>query len=147
MHETHGPRDLKLNNIATTAVFLDIKKAFDTTWHPGLIYKLSHFHFLFSLIKLISSLLSSRKFRFMIEGELSTPRNIQGGVPQGSVLSPILYNLCINDTPQTPRVYLALFADDMCLYSTDHEESYVLRKFQRGHTAMESWCERWNIED
>jgi hypothetical protein len=82
----------------------------------------------------------------MVEGELSTPRNIQVGVPQGSVLSSTLYSVYINDTPQTLGVYLALFADDTCLYSTDREEGYVLRKLQRGLTAMESWCERWNIK-
>jgi hypothetical protein len=52
----------------------------------------------------------------------------------------------IDDTPQTLGVYLALFANDMCLYSTDHEEGYVLRKLQCGLTAMESWCECWNIK-
>jgi hypothetical protein len=67
-------------------------------------------------------------------------------VPQGSVLSPTLYSLYTNDTPETLRVYLALFADDTCLYSTDREEGYVLRKLQRCLTAMESRCERWNIK-
>jgi hypothetical protein len=44
---------------------------------------------------------------------MSTPREIQAGVLQGSVLSPTLYSMYINDTPQTPSVYLALFADDI----------------------------------
>jgi len=93
------------NNMSTAAVFLDIEKAFDTTWHPGLLYKLSELHFSSTLIKLISSFLSNRKFGVMVEGEMSTPRAIQAGVLQGSVLSPTLYNLRINDTPQTPGVY------------------------------------------
>jgi hypothetical protein len=42
-------------------------------------------------------------------------------------------------------VYLALFADEQYIYSTDRKENYILRKVQRGLTAMESWCERWNI--
>jgi hypothetical protein len=54
------------------------------------------------------------------------------GVPQGSVLSPTLNNLYINDTPQTIGVNLALFADDTCLYETERKEGYVLRKLQRG---------------
>jgi hypothetical protein len=135
------------NNICTAVVFLDIEKAFDSTWHPGLLYKLSELHFSPSLIKLINSFLSHRKFRVMYEGELSTPRNIQEGVTQGSVLSPTLYSLYINDTSQTLGVYLALFTDDTYLYSTDHEVGFVLRKFQRSLTAMESWCERWNIKN
>jgi hypothetical protein len=107
------------NNMSTAAVFLDIEKAFDTTWHPGLLYKLSKMHFLTSFIKLISSFLSNRKFRVSVEGEMSTPREIKAGVPQGSVLSPPLYSLSINDAAQSPGVYLALFADDTCIYCTD----------------------------
>jgi hypothetical protein len=101
---------------------------------------------LFTQFKLINSSLSRRKFRDTVEVELPTPRNMQAGVPQGSILPRTLYTLYINDTPQTLGVYLALFADDTCLYSTDREESHVLRKLQRGLTAMESWCERWNIK-
>jgi hypothetical protein len=58
------------NNMSTAAVFLDIEKAFDTTW----LYKLSKLQFPTSLIKLISSFLSQRKFRVSVEGEISTPR-------------------------------------------------------------------------
>jgi hypothetical protein len=103
------------NNMTTAAVFLDIENAFDKIWHIGLLYKLSELTFLTSLITLINSFLSQRKFRVSIEDELSSPRNIQAGVPQGSVLSPTLYSLFINDTPQTPGVYLGLFADDTCI--------------------------------
>jgi hypothetical protein len=134
------------NNISTTAVFLDIEKAFDTKWHPGLLYKLSKLQFATNLIKLINSYLTNRKFRVSVEGELYTPREIQAGVPQGSVLAPTRYSLYINDTPRTQGVHLALFADDTCLYATDRRESYVLRKLQRGLNAREEWCEKWNIE-
>jgi hypothetical protein len=133
-------------NISTAAVFLDIEKAFDTTWQPGLLYKLSKLQFSISLIKLIASFLSQRKFRVSVEGEMSKPRYMQAGVPQGSVLSPTLYTLYINDTPQTPGVNLALFADDTCLYATDLKEDYVLRKIQRGLDSMAAWCKRWNIK-
>jgi hypothetical protein len=89
------------NKMSTAAVFLDIEKAFDTTWHPGLLYKLSKLQIPTNLIKLINSYVTNRKFRVSVEGELSTPREIQAGVPQGSVLAPILYSLYINDTPNT----------------------------------------------
>jgi hypothetical protein len=89
------------NKMSTAAVFLDIEKAIDTTWHSGLIQKLYKLKFSGSLIKLIGSFLSQRKFRFSVEGEMSTPRVIQAGVPQGSVLSPNLFNMYINDAPNT----------------------------------------------
>jgi hypothetical protein len=132
--------------MSTAAVFLDVEIAFDTTWHTGLLYKLSKLEFSTSLIKVISSFLMERKFRVSVEGELSMPREMQAGVPQGSVLSPTLYNLYIDDTPQTIVVNLTLFADDTCLYATERKEDYVLRKLQRGLNSIAAWCERWNIK-
>jgi hypothetical protein len=58
----------------------------------------------------------------------TTLRDIQAWVPQNSVPSPTLYNTY--DTPQTPGVYLGLFADDTCMYVTGRKEGYVLRKLQ-----------------
>jgi hypothetical protein len=77
---------------------------------------------------------------------MSTQREMQAGVPQGSVLSPTLCNMYINDAPRTPDVQLALFADDSCLYATDRKEGFIVRKLQRGLSSMETWCERWNIK-
>jgi hypothetical protein len=90
--------------MSTAAVFLDIEKAFDTTWHSGLLYKMSIFEFSTRLIQLISSFLSERKFRVSVEGKMSTPREMQAGVSQGSVLSPTLY-LC-KRLPPIPRISL-----------------------------------------
>jgi hypothetical protein len=77
---------------------------------------------------------------------MSTPRYMQVGVPQGSVLSPTLYTCILIITPKTIGVNLALFADDTCLYATESKEGYVLRKVQRGLISMSAWCERWNIK-
>jgi retron-type reverse transcriptase len=85
--------------MSTAAVFFDIEKAFDTAWHSGLLYKLSKLNFSTWIIKLISSFLLQQKFRVSVEGEISTPRCMQAGVPQGSVLSRTLYNLYM-----TPRL-------------------------------------------
>jgi hypothetical protein len=65
--------------MSTAAVLLDIENAFDKTWHLGLLYKLSELKFSVSLIKLIGCFLSQRKFRVSVEGEISTPRDIQAG--------------------------------------------------------------------
>jgi hypothetical protein len=124
---------LNFNNLCMAVVFLNLVKAFDTTCHDGLLYKLSKMNFSASLIKLISTFLSNRKFSVSVEGEVSTPRIMKAGVPQGSVLSPTLFNIYVNDTtppPPTIGVLLALFADDTSLYATERNEGYVLRKIQ-----------------
>jgi hypothetical protein len=72
---------------------------------------------------------------------MSTPSEMQAEVSQGSVLSPTLYSMYINDALKTPGVRLTLFADT-CLYATDGKESSVVRKLQRGLSSMETWCER-----
>jgi hypothetical protein len=133
------------NNMSTTAVFFNIEKAFDKTWCLGYLYKLSELKIFISLIKLISSFLSQRKFRGPVESEMSTPRDIQAEVPQFSVLSPTLYSTHTNDTPQIPDVYPGVFADDTCIYATGRTEGYVLRKLQRCLNVIEMWYERWNI--
>jgi hypothetical protein len=83
------------NKMSTAAMFLDIEKASDTTRHSGLLYMLSKFEFPTRLIQLISSFLSKRKLRVSVEGEMSTPREMQAGVPQVSVLSSTLYKIYI----------------------------------------------------
>jgi hypothetical protein len=76
---------------------------------------------------------------------MSTPRIMKAGVPQGSDLSPTLFNMYINDTPQAIGVHLALFADYTCLCATKHKEGYVLRKLQRVLNSMAEWSKRCNI--
>jgi hypothetical protein len=63
---------------------------------------------------------------------------MQAGVPQGWVLSPTLFNICINVAPQIHGVHLALFGDDTCLYATYRKEDCAVRYFQRGLSSMES---------
>jgi hypothetical protein len=70
------------NNMSTAALFLDIEMAFDNTWHSGLLYKLSKFEFSTNLINLLGSFLSQRILSVSVEGEMSTPREMQAGMPQ-----------------------------------------------------------------
>jgi hypothetical protein len=81
------------NNMSTADVFLNVEKAYDTTWHSGLLYKLSELEFSTSPFKLIASFVTERNFKFFLEGEFCTPRKMATGVPQVSVLVPVLYSL------------------------------------------------------
>jgi hypothetical protein len=79
---------------------LDIEEALDTTWHPGLLYKLSELQFATGLVKLIASILTKKKIKDPIEDEFSSPRKVAAGVPQGSDLASVVYSLYINNAPR-----------------------------------------------
>jgi hypothetical protein len=83
------------NKMFTVAMFLDIEKASDTARHSGSLCKLSKLKLSTVLIRLISSFLSQSKFSVSVDGEISVPREMQAGVPQGYVLSLTLYYMYI----------------------------------------------------
>jgi hypothetical protein len=126
---------------------LRLEKAFVTTWHLGLLHKLSTLKFIISLIKLIGYYLSQRKFEVSVGGEMSAPRNIQAGYRKVlSCPAHCTVDIRINDTPRTPGVYLGLFADDTTIYATDRREGYVLRKLPGDLSAIQTGCEGWNTK-
>ncbi len=79
------------------AVFCDISKAFDRVWHRGLIFKLSSIGINGCLLKWFSSYLSSRKQRVVYANASSQWSSINAGVPQGSILGPLLFMIYVND--------------------------------------------------
>ncbi|GBN39168.1 putative RNA-directed DNA polymerase from transposon X-element, partial [Araneus ventricosus] len=83
----------------TGGVFLDVRKAFDRMWHNGLIAKFIDFKFPDYLTIIIQKFLSNRKFQVRINQALSSVGNIHAGTPQGSALSPTLYNIFTADFP------------------------------------------------
>jgi hypothetical protein len=112
--------------MSMAAVFLEIEEAFDTTWYSGLPNKLSEFRIFDKPV----AYLTDTKFKVLVEGEFSTSRNILAGLPQGSVLVPILHSLYVNDAPAAPGTHFALFVDDSCIYVTEKHEHYVLCELQ-----------------
>ena len=82
---------------ATRAVALDISKAFDRVWHAGLLHKLKSYGISGQIFGLISSLLSNRRLRVVLDGKSSQEYPVNDGVPQGFILGPALFLLYIND--------------------------------------------------
>ena len=99
-------------------ISLDISKAFDRIWHKGLLVKLSMFGLHHTLIKWISSFLSDRSIAIRVDGYLSNPHSINSGVPQGSVISPVLFILFINDLLSSTSSSIFSFDDDTYLSSS-----------------------------
>ena len=93
-----------------SSVFLDISQAFDKIWHEGLLYKIK-LH-LPSYFKLFKCFLRERQFRTTVDGEISDTFPVRSGVPQGSVLGPVLYLVYTSGLPTTENTLTGTFADD-----------------------------------
>ena len=102
---------------ATRAVALVISKAFDRVWHAGLLHKLKSYGISGQVFSLISSFLSNRRLRVVLDGKSSQEYPVNAGVPQGSNLGPTFFLLYINDLPDDVICDIAIYADDTTLYS------------------------------
>ena len=115
---------------ATRAVALDISKAFDRVWHAGLLHKLKSYRISGQIFGLISSFLSNRQLRVVLDGKSSQEYPVNAGVPQGSILGPTLFLLYINDLPDDVICNIAIYADDTTLYSKCNQASDLWQQLE-----------------
>ena len=132
----------------TGAVFLDVEKAFDSVWHNGLRYKLHELGLPTKLVRLLSSFLTDRTIKVKVDREVSEPVHLNAGTPQGSVPSPLLYILYVNDIQINPKhqVELSQFADDLGLWVCHKNAGVVERRLGRALADLERWCSKWRIK-
>ena len=97
-------------------VFCDVSKAFDRVWHKGLIFKLKQHGIDGEFVKWITDYLSERQQKVIIRGCISSPKPINAGVPQGSVLGPLLFLIYVNDIADSLLSLTRLFADESSLF-------------------------------
>ena len=97
------------------AIFCDISKTFDRVWHKCLVYKLKAAGISGSLLCWLTDYLDNRKQRVVLPGGISDWTDIKAGVPQGSILGPLLFLLYINDIVEDIHSSIRLFADDTSL--------------------------------
>ena len=111
-------------------VLLDVAKAFDSVDHLCLESKIFLFGLPEALCQIIGDFLRERSFRVRIGDEKSEWRPIRAGVPQGALLSPLLYVLYTSDMPKMNHVNIAQFEDDIAIYYSNKNFKCLVRRLQ-----------------
>lgn len=133
------------NRDICSAIFLDVSKASDAVWHSGLLQKLN-------LIlpkdycSFLTSYISERYYRVRVDDDYSNIYPINTGVPQGSVLGPILYILFTRDIPVSTTCEIGTFADDTVLMSTAKTEQEAAANLQSALDEVTQWTKKWKID-
>ena len=127
------------------AVFCDISKAFDRVWHKGLLFKLRTIGCSDSIVNWFLSYLSNRRQRVVINGQASDWASVLAGVPQGSILGPLLFLIFINDIVKHTGCSIRLFADDTNLYIIVDCPLQAGQLLNRDLNAISTWANSWLV--
>lgn len=132
----------------TVLTLIDFSRAFDKVWIDGLITKLIDQGLPLCYIKWIRAYLSDRTAKVRFENKTSQTKRFKSGVPQGGVLSPILFLVFINDiVDRLPQgVSASLFADDLAIWSSDVDPQVARKNIQKALVVLEAWTKRWKME-
>ena len=123
---------------------LDFSKAFDTVPHRKLLYKLKNYGINGPVHTWLSNFLTKRTMKVVLEGESSDEVLVESGVPQGTVLGPVLFLCHINDLPLSVNSQVRLFADDCLLYrNIDSQQDHIT--LQNDLKNLEQWATNWGM--
>ncbi|MEW8548552.1 MAG: reverse transcriptase domain-containing protein [Candidatus Thiodiazotropha sp.] len=125
-------------------IYLDFSKAFDKVPHKRLMKKLWGYGIRGKIHKWIQEFLNCRTQRVVVNGKFSSSEQVTSGIPQGSVLGPILFVIFINDLPDAIQCCIKLFADDSKIYRRVTNNDHV-QSLQASLNSAILWAERWNM--
>ena len=128
--------------LATHLAILDFSKAFDKVPHERLLSKLHTYGIRNSLLAWMRNFLTQRTQQVVCEGERSTPKKVLSGVPQGTVLGPLLFLLYINDLPSNLKSSVRLFADDCLVYTAGKDNKHI-KMLQEDLNKLQTWQNVW----
>lgn len=133
------------NTLQVDVIFIDFRKAFDTVPHCRLLNKLSHYGIQGLTYDWINNWLTQRTQCVVVNGHNSNFVQVQSGVPQGTVLGPLMFLLYINDIKYGISSHLKLFADDCILYRTiNNQQDHLL--LQHDLNLIVEWTQTWLMQ-
>ena len=134
------------NNYVPT-IFIDIAKAYDKVWIPGLLYKLKQLNMDPHLYHFLKAFLTGRTFQVVHSGYTSILQILQAGVPQGSILAVFLFLIYIHGITENihPRTSIKLFADDIALHPKGAAGPSTIRYLQSSLNSITSYARKWKI--
>ena len=134
------------DGLEVRAVFCDISKAFDRVWHRGLLFKLKRAGINGLLLDWLTDYLTKRKQRVVIPGGTSDWEFVKTGVPQGSILGPLLFLLYINDIVLDIQSCVRLFADDTSLYIIVDNPINAAGILNVDLETIHLWADKWLVK-
>ncbi len=141
---THDLASLRDRGTQVDMAILDFSKAFDTVPHNKLLHKLKRYGVGGSIHAWVASFLKQRDQCVVVDGQQSNWVHVDSGVPQGTVLGPLLFLLHINDLPDSVSSTTRLFADDCLIYRPINSVEDQL-ELQRDLDSLQEWSERWGM--
>ncbi|KAK7899409.1 hypothetical protein WMY93_020262 [Mugilogobius chulae] len=141
-------RRAQKNQEAVLAVFFDVEKAYDMMWREGLMIKLRKIGVKGRMFLWIQSFMNGRTIQVRVGNELSRCVEVENGTPQGSVISPLIFSLMINDVFSNvrPDVGKSLFADDGALWKRGRHLEHMKVQMQEAINKVEQWGYDWGFK-
>lgn len=135
------------NKEVVVAIFLDIEKAYDMLWKEGLVIKLYDAGIRGRMLNWIKDFLESRHIQVRVGGTLSSTVLVDNGTPQGSVISPVLFNIMVNDIFDSigQGFEKSLFADDGAVWKRGRNVYYLFKKMQGALDQVQRWATKWGF--
>ena len=131
----------------TVGVFIDFQSAFDMMWQTGLLVKLRNHGITGNIFSFIKNFLAHRTIQVKVGSALSEKYVIENGTAQGSIISPLLFLIMINDFPDCLQdVESSLFADDSCIFKSGKNLDYIKNSIQKNLNKISDWCDLWGFK-